>query len=155
MGARICGDSVLPSLNTVLHLAALEDNVVIPNDHGLFTYAKREAFHKFDEPVGVYVIFSGETMVNAISVNHSEDVGSAAFIYRHTEVLIFEFPRIRHRIRNEWVELFRYPFYRAVRCSSLIFIFVACLDITGEISMCKIITFENGFQCINSLLKHT
>ena len=35
-------------------------------------------------------------MVNAITVNHSEDVESTAFIYRHTEVLIFEFPCIRH-----------------------------------------------------------
>ncbi len=302
--------SVLPSLKTVLHLAALVDSGVIQNDYGFFADAKREVFHKFDELVGVYVILSGETMVNAITVNHSEDVESTAFIYRHTEVLIFEFPcirhisfgaymafiteiqinesgfpltfkllqkfflisvllrrgcpfgrfsytskscaikdkkflkapslicfpvassqaalaletlwrcfriasltaslsflvlimrfrpfpglflspaipsdwnlltqcitrwyvcparapaaallspsalpnTIRHRIRNEWVEPFLYPFSRAVRCSSLIAIFVACLDIIGEISVCKTITFENGFHCINSLMKHT
>lgn len=88
--------SALPSLKTVLHLAALVDSGVIQNDYGLFTDIKREAFHKFDEPVGVYVILSGETMVNAITVNHSEDVESTAFIYRHTEVLIFESPSIRH-----------------------------------------------------------
>lgn len=44
---------------------------------------------------------------------------------------------IRHRIRNEWVVPFRYPFSKAALCSSVIFIFVACLDIFGEISMCK------------------
>lgn len=302
--------SVLPSLKTVLHLAALVDSGVIQNDHGLFANAKREGFHKFDKPVGVYVLLGGETMVCTIAVNHSEDVESAAFVYGHTEVLIFEFPRIRHislgaymafitviqinetgfpltfkllqkfllicvllrrgcpfgrfsytskscaiedkkflkapslicfpvafsqaalaletlwrcfriasltaslsflvlimrlrpfpglffspaipsdwnlltqcitrwyvcparapaaallkpsalpntmrhRIRNEWVAPFRYPFSRAHRCSSLIFIFVACLDIIGEISVCKTITFENGFHCINCLIKHT
>ena len=62
---------------------------------------------------------------------------------------------IRHRIRNEWVAPFRYPFSRAVLCSSVIFIFVACLDIIGEISMYKTITSENGFHCINFLIKHT
>ena len=62
---------------------------------------------------------------------------------------------IRHRIRNEWVAPFRYPFSKAALCSSVIFIFVACLDIFGEISMCKTITFENGFHCINHLIKHT
>ncbi len=284
--------SVLPSLNTLLYLAALVDSGVIQNDYGLLADAKREVFHKFDEPVGVYVLLGGETMVNTIAVNHSEDVESSAFVYGHTEILIFEFPcirhisfgaymtfitiiqinetgfplmfkllqkfllisillrrgcpfgrlpytpkscaiedkkflkapslicfpvassqaalaletlwrciriasltaslsflvlimrfrpfpglflspaipsdwnlltqcitrwyvcparapaaallrpsalpnTIRHRIRNEWVEPFRYPFSRAARCSSLIFIFVACLDIFGEICMCK------------------
>lgn len=62
---------------------------------------------------------------------------------------------IRHRIRNEWVVPFRYPFSKAALCSSVIFIFVACLDISGEISVCKTTTFENGFHCINCLIKHT
>lgn len=302
--------SVLPMLKTVLYLAALVDSGVIQNHHGLFADAKRKAFHKFDEPVGVYVLLGGETMVNKIAVNHSEDIESPAFVYGHTEVLIFEFPcirhisfgaymafvtviqvnepgfplmfkllqksllisvllrrgcpfgrfpytskscaiedkkflkapslicfpvasskaalaletlwrcfrmasltaslsflvlimrlrpfpglflspaipsdwnlltqcitrwyvcpalapaaallrpyalpnTIRHRIRNEWVAPFRYPFSRAVLCSSVIFIFVACLDIIGEISMYKTITSENGFHCINFLIKHT
>ena len=88
--------SILPSFKTVLHLAALVDSGVSKTTTVSFMDTKREAFHKFDEPVGVYVILSGETIVNAIMVNHSEDVESTAFIYRHTEVLIFEFPRIRH-----------------------------------------------------------
>lgn len=62
---------------------------------------------------------------------------------------------IRHRIRNEWVNPFRYPFSKDALCSSVIFIFVACLDIIGEISVCKTITFENGFHCIKSFVKHT
>ena len=62
---------------------------------------------------------------------------------------------IRHRIRNEWVEPFRHPFSRVVRCSSLIIIFFACLDIIGEISVCKTIMFENGFHCINYLIKYS
>ena len=62
---------------------------------------------------------------------------------------------IRHRIRNEWLAPFRYPFSKEFLCSSVIFIFVACLDIFGEISVCKTITFENGFHCIKSFIKHT
>ena len=62
---------------------------------------------------------------------------------------------IRHRIRNEWVAPFRYPFSKAALCASVIFIFVACLDISEEISVCKTTTFENGFHCINCLIKHT
>lgn len=52
--------SVLPSLKAVLHLTALVDSVVVQNDYGLFADAKREAFHKIDEPVGVYIILSGK-----------------------------------------------------------------------------------------------
>lgn len=302
--------SVLPSLKTVLHLSAFVYRGVIQNDHGLFANAKRKAIHKFDKLFGVYILLGGETMVCTIAVNHTEDVKSAAFVYGYTEILIFEFPCIRHisfgtymafitvvqinetgfpltfkllqksllicvllrrgcpfgrfsytskscaiedkkflkapslicfpvassqaalaletlwrcfriasltaslsflvlimrlrpfpglffspaipsdwnllaqcitrwyvcparapaaallrpsalpntmrhRIRNEWVAPFRYPFSRAHRCSSLIFIFVACLDIIGEISVSKTITFENGFHCINCLIKHT
>ena len=62
---------------------------------------------------------------------------------------------IRHRIRNEWVDPFRDPFSKAALCSSVICILVACLDIYEEISMCKTITFENGFHCIKYLIKHT
>lgn len=302
--------SFFPSMKAVFNLAALVDCGVIQNDHGLFVDAKREVLHKFDKPVGVYVLLCGETMIDTIAVNHSEDVESAAFIYGHTEILILEFPcirhisfgahmafitiiqineagfplmlkllqkfpligvllrrgcpfgrfsytpkscaiadkkflkapslicfpvassqaalaletlwrccfiasltaslsslvlmmrlrpfpglflrpaipsdwnlftqcitrwyvcparapaaallrpsalpnTIRHRIRNECVDPFRYPFSKAALCSSVIFIFVACLDIFGEISMCKTITFENGVHCINYLIKHT
>lgn len=62
---------------------------------------------------------------------------------------------IRHRIRNEWLTPFRYPFSKEALCSSVIFIFVACLDIFGEISVCKTITSGNGFHCIKSFVKHT
>ena len=62
---------------------------------------------------------------------------------------------IRHRIRKEWVEPFRYPFSKAALCASVICILVAYLDIYGEISMCMTITFENGFHCIKYLIKHT
>ena len=302
--------SFLPSLKTVLYLAALVDRRVIQNDHSLLADAKREVLHKFNEPVRVYVLLCSETMIDTIAVNHSEDVESSAFVYGHTEILILEFPRIRHisfgaymafitviqvnetrfplmfkllqkfflicvllrrgypfgrfpytskscaiadkkflkapslicfpvassqaalaletlwrccliafltaslsslvlmmrlrpfpglflrpaipsawnlltqcitrwyvcparspaaallipsalpntirhRIRNEWVDPFRYPFSKAALCASVIFIFVACLDIYGEISVCKTITFENGFHCINYLIKHT
>ena len=302
--------SLFPSLQAVLDLAALVDCGVIQNDHGLFADAKREIFQKFNEPVGVYVLLGSEPMVYTVAVNHSEDIESPAFVYGHAEVLILEFPcirhipfsaymtfitiiqinktgfpltfkllqkflpisillrrgcpfgrlpytskscaikdkkflkapslicfpvassqaalaletlwrcwrmasltaslsflvlmmrlrpfpglffrpampsdwnlltqcitrwyvcparspaaallrpsalpnTIRHRIRNEWVDPFRYPFSKAALCSSVIFIFVACLDIFGEISMCKTITFENGFHCINYLIKHT
>lgn len=301
---------LFPSLKTLLYLTAFVNRGVVQNDHRFFTDSEREVFHEFDEPVGVYVLLSGETMVNAVAVNHSEDVEPAAFVNGHAEILILEFPcirhvpfgtymafvtvikvneagfpltfkllqkfllicvllrrglplwrfsytskscaiedkkflkapslicfpvassqaalaletlwrccfmasltasrsfwvlmmrlrpfpglffrptmpsdwnlltqcitrwyvcparapaaallrpsalpnTIRHRIRNEWVAPFRYPFSRAVLCSALIFIFVACLDIIGEISVCKTITFENGFHCINCLIKHT
>ena len=69
---------------------------VIQNDHSLLADAKREVLHKFDEPVGVYVLLGGETMIDTIAVNHSEDIESSAFIYGHTEILIFKFPCIRH-----------------------------------------------------------
>lgn len=301
---------VLPSLKAVLYLAALVYGGVVENHNGLFRDSEGEVFHEFDKLVGVYVFGGREAVVSIVAVYHSEDVEPAALVNRHTEILIFEFPcirhisfgaymtfisviqinesrfpltfkllqefllisvllrrgcpfgrfsytskscaikdkkflkapslicfpvassqaalaletlwrcfrmasltaslsflvlimrfrpfpglflspaipsdwnlltqcitrwyvcparapaaallspsalpnTIRHRIRNEWVEPFRYPFSRAVRCSSLIFIFVACLDIIGEISICKTITFENGFHCINSLIKHT
>ena len=302
--------SFLPSLKTVLYLAALVDSGVIRNDHGFFADSKREVFHKFDESIGVYVLLGGKSMIIAVTVNHTEDIESSTLIYGHTEILIFEFPcirhisfgaymtfitvikvndagfpltfkllqkfllisvllrrggslrtfpytsrscaiadkkflkapslicfpvasshaalaldtlwrccriasltaslsslvlmmrlrpfpglflrpampsvwnlftqcitrwyvcparspaaallrpsalpnTIRHRIRNEWVEPFRYPFSKAALCASVIFIFVACLDIYGEINMYKTITFENGFHCINYLMKHT
>lgn len=62
---------------------------------------------------------------------------------------------IRQRIRNEWLAPFRYPFSKDALCSSVIFIFVACLDIIVWISVCKTITFENGIHCINFLIRHT
>lgn len=88
--------SFLPSLNTVVYLAALVHSGVIQNDHSLLADAKREVLHKLDEPVGVYVLLGSETMIDTIAVNHSEDIESSAFIYGHTEILIFEFPFIRH-----------------------------------------------------------
>lgn len=302
--------SVLPSLKTVLYLAALVYGRVVENHNGLFRDSEGEAFHEFYKPVGVYVFGGCEAVVNAVAVYHSEDVEPAALVDRHTEILILEFPcirhisfgtymafitvikinetrfplmfkllqkfllvsvllrrglplwrfsytskscaikdkkflkapslicfpvassqaaraletlwrcfsiaaltaslsalvlimhfrplpglffspvmpsarnlltqcitrwyvcparapaaallrpsalpnTIRHRIRNECVAPFLYPFSRAVLCSSVIFIFVACLDIIGEICVCKTITFENGFHCINCLIKHT
>ena len=302
--------SFFPSLKTFPYLAALVDSGVIQNDHSLFADAKREILHKFDESVGVYVLLGGETMVDAVTVNHSENIESSAFVNGDAEILVFEFPCVRHisfgayvafitvikvnetgfpltfkllqkfllisvllrrgcpfgrlsytskscaiedkkflkapslicfpvasshtalaletlwrcslmasltaslsflvlmmrlrpfpglflrpampsdwnlltqcmtrwyvcpalapaaallrpsalpntirqRIRNEWVAPFRYPFSKEALCSSVIFIFVACLDIFGEISICKTITFENGFHCINYLIKHT
>lgn len=62
---------------------------------------------------------------------------------------------MRHRIRRQWLAPFRNPFSKEVRCSSVIFIFVACLDIVGEINECKTITSENGFHCVKSFIKHT
>lgn len=302
--------TLFPSLKTLLYLTAFVNRGVVQNDHRFFADAEREVVHEFDESVGVYILLSGETMVNAVAVNHSEYVEPAAFVNGHAVILVLEFPcighvsfgtymafitvikvneaelpltfkllqkfllicvllrrglplwsfsytskscaiedkkflkapsfiffpvafsqaalaletlwrcwrmasltaslsfwvlmmrlrpfpglfirpaipsdwnllthcmtrwyvcpalapaaallrpsafpnTIRHRIRNEWVAPFRYPFSRAVLCSALIFIFVACLDIFGEISMCKTITFENGFHCINRLIKHT
>ena len=88
--------SLFPSLKTVLNLAAPVDCGVIRNDHSLFADAKREVLHKFDEPVGVYVLPGSETMINTIAVNHAEDIESSAFIYGHTEILILEFPCIRY-----------------------------------------------------------
>lgn len=298
---------LFPFLNIVLNLAALVDSGVIQNDHALFSNAKREVFHKFDESVVVYVFLGSETMVNTVAVNHSEEAESPSFVYRHAEILIFVFLCIRYiafgtymafitivqvnkagfslmlkllqrflfislllrrgypfgyfsytskscaikdknflkapyltcfsvassqaaltlemlwrccritaslsflvlmmrlgpfpglffkpampsvwnlltqcrtrryvcpalapaaallrpsalpniiiyRIRNEWAAPFRYPFSNATLYSSVIFIFVACLDISGEISLCKTITFENGFHCINYLIKYT
>ena len=88
--------SFLPSLKTVFNLAALVDRGFIRNDHSLLADAKREVLHKFDEPVGVYVLPGSETMIDTIAVNHPEDIESSAFIYGHTEILILEFPCIRH-----------------------------------------------------------
>ena len=88
--------SLFPSLKRVFNLAALVDRGFIRNDHSLLADTKREVLHKFDEPVGVYVLPGSETMIDTIAVNHSEDIESSAFIYGHTEILILEFPCIRH-----------------------------------------------------------
>lgn len=301
--------SVFPSRKTFLYLAALVGGGIVQNHHSLPGDSEREVFHKFDKLVGVYVLGGGEAVVYAVTVNHSEDVESAASVNRHTEILVLEFPcvrhisfraymafvtvvkvnaagfpltlkllqqfllisvllrrgcpfgclsytsrscaiedkkflkdpslilfpvassqaaraletlwrcffiasftaslsslvlmmrlrpfpdlffkpdmpsdrnlltqcitrwyvcparapaaallkpsalpnTIRHRIRNEWMEPFRYPFSKEALCSSVIFIFVACLDVIVEMSVCKTITRENGFHCINCLIKH-
>lgn len=301
---------ILPSLKTVLYLTAFVNCGVVQNDHSLFADAKREILHKFDKSVGVYVLLGGKTMIYAVAVYHSEDIEPSVFVNGNAEILVLEFPCIRHiafgayvafitvieinetgfpltfkllqkfllisvllrrgcpfgrlsytskscaiedkkflkapsliffpvasshaalaletlwrcclmasltaslsflvlmmrlrpfpglffnpampsdwnlltqcitrwyvcpalapaaallrpsalpntirqRIRNEWVAPFRYPFSKAPLCSSVMFIFVACLDISGEISVCKTTTFENGFHCINCLIKHT
>ena len=93
---RICVGLFLPSLKTVSNLAALVDCGFIQNDHSLLVYTKREVLHKFDEPIGVYVLTGSETLIDTIVVNHSEEIESSAFTYGHTEILIFEFPCIRH-----------------------------------------------------------
>lgn len=299
-----------PSLKTVFYLVALVNGGVVKDYHCFFLDGERKVVHKFDESVGVYVFFGGKTMIYAVAVNHSEDIEPSAFVNGDAEILVLEFPcirhisfganvafitvikvnetgfpltfkllqkfllisvllrrgcpfgrlsytskscaiedkkflkapslicfpvassqapraldtlwrcfliasltaslsfgvlmmrlrpfpglffkpampsvwnlltqcmtrwyvcpalapaaallrpsalpnTIRHRIRNEWVAPLRYPFSKVALCSSVIFIFVACLDIYGEISMCKTITFENGFHCINYLIKHT
>ena len=88
--------SVFPSLKAVLCLSALMDSGVVQDHHSFLADAKREALHKFDEFVGVYVLLGGEAVVNAVAVNHSEDVEPAAFAGGHAEILVFEFPCIRH-----------------------------------------------------------
>ena len=86
----------LPSLKTVLYLTAFVNCGVIQNDHCLFADAEREILHKFDEPVGVYVLLGGETMIYAVAVYHSEDIESSAFVNGDAVILVLEFPCIRH-----------------------------------------------------------
>lgn len=85
-----------PSLKTSLYLAALVDGGVIQNDHSFFADAKREILHKLDEPVGVYVLLCGKTMIYAVAVNHSEDIEPSAFVNGDAVILVLEFPCIKH-----------------------------------------------------------
>ena len=85
-----------PSLNTGLYLAALVDGGVVKDYHSLLRDAERKVVHKFDESVGVYVLLGGETVINAVAVNHSEDIEPSAFVNGDAEILIPEFPCIRH-----------------------------------------------------------
>ncbi len=302
--------SFFPSFKTILDFATFVDAGVIQNHNSLFGDSKREVVHEFYKLVGVDIVLSGEAVIHAVAVYHTEDVEPSAFVYGNAKLLVFEFPRIgyipfctnmafitiievnetvfplmfkllqefllvcvllrrgvpfgrfpytskscaredkkfrkapsliclpvasiqaslaletlwrccliasftaslsalvlmirlrplpplffrpsipcskkrltqcgtrwyvcparapaaallnpsalpktiRHRIRNEWVDPFRYPFSKDALCSFVIFIFVACLDIFGEISVCKTITFENGFHCVNFLIRHT
>ena len=87
---------VLPSLKAVLYLAALVYGGVVENHNGLFRDSEGEVFHEFDKLVGVYVFGGREAVVSIVAVYHSEDVEPAALVNRHTEILIFEFPCIRH-----------------------------------------------------------
>lgn len=85
-----------PSLKTVLYLAALVNSGVVKDYHCLFADAQREVVHKFYKPVGVYVFFGSKTMIYAVAVNHSEDIEPSAFVNGDAEILVLEFPCIRH-----------------------------------------------------------
>lgn len=85
-----------PSLKTALYLAALVNSGVVKDYHCLFRDTQREVVHKFDKSVGVYVLLGGKTMIYAVAVNHSEDIEPSAFVNGHAEILVFEFPCIRH-----------------------------------------------------------
>ena len=302
--------SFFPSFKTILDFSTFVHTGVIQYHNSLFGDSKREVFHEFHKLVGIYTFLSGEAVINAVAVYHTEYVEPSAFVYGNAKLFVFEFPciwhisfranvafvtiiqvnetrfplmfkllqkfllicvllrrgfpfgrfpytskscaredkkflkapslicfpvasiqaslaletlwrcclmasltaslsslvlmmrlrpvpglffrpsipslrnrltqcitrwyvcparfpaaallkpsalpnTIRHRILNEWLTPFRYPFSKEVLCSSVIFIFVACLDIFREISVCKTITVENGFHCIKSLIKHT
>ena len=88
--------TLFPSLKTLLYLTAFVNRGVVQNDHRFFADAEREVVHEFDESVGVYILLSGETMVNAVAVNHSEYVEPTAFVNGHAVILVLEFPCIGH-----------------------------------------------------------
>lgn len=85
-----------PSLKTILNLVALVNSRIVKNYHCLFRDAEREVVHEFNESVGDYVLLCGKTMIHAVAVNHSEDIEPSAFVNVNAEILVFEFPCIRH-----------------------------------------------------------
>lgn len=88
--------SFFPSFKASFDLATFVYAGVIQYHNSLFDDTKREVFHKFYKAFGIDAFLSSESVVDTITVYHSEDVESSALVYRNAKILVLEFPCIRN-----------------------------------------------------------
>ena len=86
----------IPPLKTSLHLLAFMYRGIVDHQHRRLGHGHGEPVHKFDELIGIYGFCSGETVVPAVSINHSEDIEPPFLKGWDNTVLVREDPAIRH-----------------------------------------------------------